>query len=411
MKKQLISLLMAATVLPGNAMLEAKQPGESACALAGHIRDQSLRKTFERYAREYDNLRPVKGECPSDYKLVQLALLLDTSNSMDGLISQAKSQLWRIVNEVSRMRKRGEPIRLQVALYEYGNNGLSPGSGYIRKVVPFTEDLDLLSEALFSLTTNGGSEYCGHVIGSSLNQLKWNTSRDGLKLIYIAGNEPFDQGAVSYEAACRWAVERDIVVNTIFCGDYYAGVQGLWKKGAAVGRGSYFAIDSDERTPGIVTPYDHDLMMLNDKINDTYLPYGEKGKERKARQTKQDMNALAMSAPAAAERAASKGSALYKASEWDIVDALDKKEITVESLRKDSLPDELKGKSGEEISRYVQQKKQERESLKTQITELNRKRDAYVQEKEQERSSSKSLGSVMLEDLRTQATIKNFSFR
>ena len=30
---------------------------------------------------------------------VQLALLLDTSNSMDGLIDQAKSQLWKIVNE------------------------------------------------------------------------------------------------------------------------------------------------------------------------------------------------------------------------------------------------------------------------------------------------------------------------
>ena len=30
-----------------------------------------------------------------------LALLLDTSNSMDGLIDQAKSQLWKIVNELA----------------------------------------------------------------------------------------------------------------------------------------------------------------------------------------------------------------------------------------------------------------------------------------------------------------------
>jgi hypothetical protein len=411
MKKQLISLLMAASVLPGNAILEAKQPGESGCTLAGQIRDQSLRKTFEKYAREYDNLRPVKGQCPSDYKLVQIALLLDTSNSMDGLISQAKSQLWRIVNEVSRMRKRGEPIRLQVALYEYGNNSFSPGSGYIRQVVPFTEDLDLLSETLFSLTTNGGSEYCGHVIGSSLNQLKWNTSRDGLRLIYIAGNEPFDQGDVSYEATCRWAVERDIVVNTIFCGDYYAGVQGLWKKGAAVGRGSYFAIDSDERTPGIITPYDDELMRLNGRLNDTYVPYGEQGKARQARQSIQDRNAAAMSAPVAAERAATKGSFLYKASGWDLVDAIDNKTVTVEGLKKESLPDELKSKSDKEIGRYVQQKKEERESLKMQITEINRQRDTFVQERERERSDSKSLGSVILEDLRTQATRKHFGFR
>jgi len=32
------------------------------------------------------------------------------------------------------------------------------------------------------------------VIGSSLNRLRWNRSDEGLKLIYIAGNEPFNQG-------------------------------------------------------------------------------------------------------------------------------------------------------------------------------------------------------------------------
>ncbi len=33
---------------------------------------------------------------------VQLAILLDTSNSMDGLIDQAKTQLWNVVNEFVR---------------------------------------------------------------------------------------------------------------------------------------------------------------------------------------------------------------------------------------------------------------------------------------------------------------------
>ncbi|MEO7992108.1 MAG: hypothetical protein ABI663_21325, partial [Chryseolinea sp.] len=41
------------------------------------------------------SVAPAKGQT------IMLALLLDTSNSMDGLIDQAKSQLWRIVNEVA----------------------------------------------------------------------------------------------------------------------------------------------------------------------------------------------------------------------------------------------------------------------------------------------------------------------
>ena len=40
---------------------------------------------------------------------VQIAILLDTSNSMDGLIAQAKTQLWNVVNEFVRAKKDGRP--------------------------------------------------------------------------------------------------------------------------------------------------------------------------------------------------------------------------------------------------------------------------------------------------------------
>ena len=55
---------------------------------------------------------------------IQLAILLDTSNSMDGLIGQAKSQLWKVVNELARSKRHGVHPSLEVALFEYGNDGL-----------------------------------------------------------------------------------------------------------------------------------------------------------------------------------------------------------------------------------------------------------------------------------------------
>ncbi|MDF1788917.1 MAG: hypothetical protein P1U82_23855, partial [Verrucomicrobiales bacterium] len=39
---------------------------------------------------------------------VQLALLLDTSNSMDGLIEQAKTQLWKVVNTFIGAKQNGQ---------------------------------------------------------------------------------------------------------------------------------------------------------------------------------------------------------------------------------------------------------------------------------------------------------------
>ena len=38
---------------------------------------------------------------------IQLAIVLDTSNSMDGLIDQTRNQLWQVVNEFSSARQDG----------------------------------------------------------------------------------------------------------------------------------------------------------------------------------------------------------------------------------------------------------------------------------------------------------------
>jgi trehalose/maltose hydrolase-like predicted phosphorylase len=89
--------------------------------------------------------------------IVQLAILLDTSNNMDGLIDQAKSQLWKIVNEMSRSKKEGESINLYVALYEYGNDNLSAEEGYVRLITPLTNDLDKIYEDIFVYTVSHSS--------------------------------------------------------------------------------------------------------------------------------------------------------------------------------------------------------------------------------------------------------------
>jgi hypothetical protein len=87
--------------------------------------------------------------------LIQIAVLLDTSNSMDGLIHQARSQLWSIVNSLGHTTLAGRQPVLQVALYEYGKSSIAAEEQHLRQVLPFGTDLDRVSEKLFSLTTKG----------------------------------------------------------------------------------------------------------------------------------------------------------------------------------------------------------------------------------------------------------------
>ena len=112
---------------------------------------------------------PAKSVNPRQ-PVVQLAVLLDTSSSMDGLIDQARTRLWQIVNDLATAKQHGVTPRLEVALYEYGNDGLARETNYIREVISFTADLDEISARLFALRTNGGSEYCGAVIEQAVER-------------------------------------------------------------------------------------------------------------------------------------------------------------------------------------------------------------------------------------------------
>ncbi|WP_209405085.1 VWA domain-containing protein [Pseudozobellia sp. WGM2] len=339
---------------------------------------------------------------------VQIALLLDTSNSMDGLINQAKAQLWDVVNKFTHA-KCGDDSRpdLQIALYQYGNDNLSYREGYVQQVLDFTGDLDEISEKLFSLTTNGGEEFCGTVIHKSLRQLNWAKNPDNLKMIFIAGNEPFTQGETHYKDAASNAKEKDVIVNTIFCGNYEQGIHGKWKEGALLAGGDYMAIDHNREIVHINTPYDDAIIDYNTKLNDTYISYGSLGSLKKEKQAAQDDNAAELQEAVVVKRAVSKSSRLYNNKDWDLVDASNEEDFSVGSVDKEDLPKELRNKSPEEIETYISEKKQERAKIQEKIQELNKKREKYIVENQDENKSGE-LENAMINAIKKQAEEKNY---
>lgn len=340
-------------------------------------------------------------------QFIKVALLLDTSNSMDGLIDQAKAQLWDIVNELSYAKCQNERPNLKIALYEYGNDNLSKGNGYVRQVLNFSSDLDDISKHLFSLTTNGGNEYCGQVIKTSLNDLEWGSNADDLKLIFIAGNEPFTQGQVSYKDAAMDAKEKDVTVNTIFCGNYTDGIHSYWKDGADLTQGDYMAINHNQQTVYVASPYDDEIMRLNTLLNKTYIAFGTRGQGKMQLQAEQDANAKRYSKANAVSRIVSKSTHLYKNSSWDLVDAAETEDFEISEIKDTNLPKELKGKSDEEISDYISKKAKERKTLQKQIQDLNSKRKVYIAKQQK---TDNGLENAMIKAIKTQAKQKHYSW-
>ena len=127
----------------------------------------------------------------------------------------------------------------------------------------------------------------------------------------------------------------------------------------------------------------------------------------------QDSNAAGLAPGVAAQRAVSKGSALYDNSTWDIVDALEQKKVALKDIPKDQLPKEMQSMTLEEREAHVKKLAEQRKEIQKKIGELEAKRQAFIadeRKKQVDASKPESLGEAFLKAVREQAKKKGYEF-
>ncbi|MEM9461896.1 MAG: hypothetical protein AAGF11_47495 [Myxococcota bacterium] len=325
---------------------------------------------------------------------------------MNGLIDQARSQLWSVVNALDGATLHGERPTIEIALYEYGNSELSLDQGFIRQVSPFTPELDRVAEALFELATGGGSEHAGQVIARSIDELAWRG--EGLKVVYIAGNEEFDQGPVDWRTAIETARDRGVVVNTVNC-TQGAADRG-WQPAAALAGGRFLQIDHNAVAEHIPAPQDEQIARLGEELNRTYVGYGRDGAWGMRNQAKQDSNSKRFGSASSIQRAVTKSSTNYRNPSWDLLDALETQTTTLAQLDRTSLPAETRDMTDAELDAWVEGKRQARTDLKKELAQLAAQRAQYVAAQRAEHSESPDrLDTAMVRSIVEQARAAGFT--
>jgi len=356
---------------------------------------------------------------------IDLALCLDTSGSMQGLIESAKQRLWALVNELAL----AEPTpRLRVALLTYGSPGYGAESGWVRTAVALTDDLDMVSLKLFELSTSGGEEYVARVTRAASAELDWSTDPLALKMIVVAGNESAEQDmaggtpSATLEAACRSAIEQGIVVHSLYCAQAGRVQQRMnsaagaiqqvstgatsaspatpaarpldaiaigWKRIATLADGAFAMIDQNRGVVVIESPFDDRLVALSTSLNATYIPYGNGAGWNLNNQIVQDVNAVGLNNEAAASRAQAKASKLYFCS-WDLIDSLIAERLTFEEIETESLPEDLRKLSSADLKARIDGQREARGKIQTDITAVSAEREAWLTTKRTELGTDES---------------------
>ncbi|MEE8458591.1 MAG: vWA domain-containing protein [Phycisphaerales bacterium] len=340
---------------------------------------------------------------------IDLAICLDTSGSMSGLLNSAKQKLWDIVNDLAMAQPAP---KLRVALLTFGNLSHEAENGWVNVDSDLTDDLDAISQKLFALSTNGGTEYVGRVLQYA-GQLDWHPSDSALKLIIVAGNESADQDREApFRTMCAELIARGVMVNSIYCGPVHDSIAPGWMEVANLAEGQFASIDQDNGTQVVMTPFDSELATLSTALNKTYLPFGARGQAGLANQAAQDANAEGLNSACSASRAVTKSQSLYYCS-WDLVDACSSGKVKLDDVDVDELPVTMQTMTIIQRKTYVTQMSRRRTETQDQIKQLSSKRAAWVAQEmlRQATDDSNSLDNAIRSAIRGQAGAKGFTFK
>jgi len=325
-------------------------------------------------ASRAETIAPLPATQPAG-KTIEVCFVLDTTGSMSGLIEGAKQKIWSIANSIVATN-HGATVRFALVPYR------DRGDEYVTKVFDLTDDLDKVYENLQTFKADGGGdtpESVNQALADAVGKIKWSVKPDVAKLIFLVGDAPPHMDYpddVKYPETCQRAVKKGLIINTVQCGDI-AETTPIWQQIAQRSEGSYVSLQQSGGMVTVATPMDDDIAALSGKIATLTMSYGPQ--EQQAAVSRK--NALASSAPASvnADRACFNAAAGKTVQgRGDLISDLREKQVKLEEVPKDQLPQQLQNLSRDEQQKLIDQQTQERDALSKKVAELSKKRQDYI---------------------------------
>ncbi len=345
---------------------------------------------------------------------IEVVFVLDTTGSMGGMIEAAKEKIWSIASSMASAQTAPE---IKMGLVAYRDRG----DEYVTRIVDLSADLDSVYAALMDFRADGGGdgpESVNQALYDAVHRLSWSRDPQTYKVVFLVGDAPphMDyQDDVKYPDTLAAALQKDILVNTIQCGQS-ATTSRQWNRIARLGKGRYFQVAQAGSAVAIATPFDSKLAELSEQLDDTRLYYGsaqEKAKREAKLKASKKLH-KASSLESRARRAAFNNSASGRRNllgEGELVEDVASGRLDLSTVDRAELPASLQAMEPARQQAVIQEKARRRDELQRRIGELSAQRARYLKEKVEERGSARaSLDHKLYSTVREQAAAKGMKY-
>ena len=343
-----------------------------------------------------------KKAAKKEKEKIEVCFVLDTTGSMGGLIEGAKQKIWSIANEILASKPTPD---LRIGLIGYRDRS----DAYVTKTYDLSEDIDDIYAKLMKFQAQGGGdtpESVNQAIHEAVTKMKWDKDRKVLKMIFLVGDAPphMDyQDDVKYPEVCQKAAKKDIIINTVQCGNM-ASTTPIWKEIAKLAEGDYVAIAQSGGVAAISTPVDAKIAEINRELGGTVVAYGastlrSKVASKVALAESADtevaadrLSALSFKSAASAPTAGGAAASLSVIDgDGDLVKGLADGRLKYDELEEKKLSKKLKEMAPEKREAYLKEQVAKRAKLQKELDELLVKRRDFVT-KEKDRLAKEGKG-------------------
>lgn len=347
---------------------------------------------------------PVAAAAP----VVDLVFVLDTTGSMEGLITAAKEKIWSIATTMARAQPTP---RIRIGLVGYRDRG----DEYVTRVFDLTTDLDSMYAQLMAFSAGGGGdgpESVNAALADAVNRMSWSTARGAYKVMFLVGDAPPHMdyaNDVPYTTTLAAARDKGIVINAIRCGRDDA-VLAPWKQIAALGQGNYLEVDANGSAVAIATPFDARLAALASAMDETRVYYGtpevQAARQAKVEATRElDAKASLASKARRATFNATDAGALNALGEQELVEDVARGKVALDELAPSELPAALAAMPAPARAAVLEEKAAKRAQLRKEMQALASQRDDYLaREVAKSGGAASSLDAKLFGTLRDQAS-------
>ena len=141
-----------------------------------------------------------------------------------------------------------------------------------------TTDIQDLYASLLELRAKGGGDWpesVNEALDIAVNKLAWSSGDDVHRIVFLVGDAPphMDYAQdTKYPQTLKVAQQKDILVNAVLAGGA-RDTERVWREVAQLGGGRFIPIPQDGGEVVIIeTPYDEEIIILQQKIGRTVLP-------------------------------------------------------------------------------------------------------------------------------------------